>query len=420
MSLLWTREFHLDLGPSIRFTNEHPEKVIIWVGALLRLIVYLINRSMWLDELSLAGNIIGKPIFGFSQNLANDQLAPFGFLVVQRGLVHLFGDSNFVMRFVPLVAGMLSLYLFSRLVARVLPRRAGLIALVLFAFSDDLIYYSSEMKPYSVDIAVGLLISLTSLDVLGRSASIRSVLMMSCLAAAAPWWSFPSAFVVAGCGATLVLESMLAGRIRTATVWMIVGLGWLLIFYMSYISSRALLSPYTTMYHFWDFAFIPNQTTLARELPMEIIRSDLIKAAGILLEILTNPLNLVVPIWPRVGVFLPLVLLQIGEVVMARRSWSIYLILFSPIVMAMIAAGYKKYPLHGRLVLELVPAIFVLIAEGTEWVALRDRTRSRYLYRAVLILLLAYPCLTAFYYATGRRDRLFNSHGDLHANLYID
>ena len=38
---------------------------------------------MWLDELSLTGNIVGKPVL-ISRNLANDQLAPFGFLIFQR------------------------------------------------------------------------------------------------------------------------------------------------------------------------------------------------------------------------------------------------------------------------------------------------------------------------------------------------
>ena len=81
-----------------------------------------------------------------------------------------------------------------------LPRRAALVALALFAFSDDLIYYSSEMKPYSVDLAVGLAISLAALDALGKPATTRSAVWLATLVAAAPWWSFASAFVVAGCG----------------------------------------------------------------------------------------------------------------------------------------------------------------------------------------------------------------------------
>jgi uncharacterized membrane protein len=419
-SKFWTREFQLDLKPVGRFLRERPEDVILGIGVVLRVIVYLSNRSMWLDELSLKGNIVDKAVFDFSENLTNDQLAPFGFLIVQRALVRLLGDSNFVMRLVPMIAGILSLFLFAILARRVLPRRAAMVALVLFAFSDDLIYYSSEMKPYAVDLAVGLAITLATLAALGSPASARSASLLAATAALAPWWSFSSAFVVAGCGAVLILESVISGRYRTASIWAMLGLGWLAIFYASFVSSRALLGPYTTMYRFWDFAFIPNHSTLGVDHAMEIVRADVVKAAGILLEIFVNPLYLVAPAWPKFGVILPLVLLQIGELAMARRSWAIYLLLVLPIAMALVAAGYQKYPIHGRLMLELVPALLLLIAEGTEWLARRDRTRSSLLYKAVLIGILAFPCLAGFYHATERRLRNFNPHGDLHNNLFIE
>ena len=44
-------------------------------------------------------------------------------------------------------------------------------------------------------------------------------------------------------------------------------------------------------------------------------------------------------------------------------------ILVLPIVLAMVASAMKRYPLHGRLILELVPAFFLLIAQGTETAA---------------------------------------------------
>lgn len=144
------------------------------------------------------------------------------------------------------------------------------------------------------------------------------------------------------------------------------------------------------------------------------------KAAGILLEIFVNPLNLVSPLWPYAAVILPLVLLQVGELAMVRRAWTIYALLVTPIAMALIAAGYNKYPIHGRLMLELLPALFLLIAEGSEWLAGRDRTRSRWLYKTVLVFLLAYPCLSAAYNATGQRFRNFNAHGDLHKNIFVE
>jgi hypothetical protein len=166
------------------------------------------------------------------------------------------------------------------------------------------------------------------------------------------------------------------------------------------------------MYYFWDFAFLPIRPPLSPE--------NLLKAGGILLEVFVNPLNLVVPLWPRAWVIVPLLLLAIGGGSLLQRSWRAGLLLLLPIVLAVIASGLKQYPLHGRLILELVPALFLLIAEGTQGLGERVTRRSNVLYKAVLVLLLAYHCLSAVYHATGVRPRPFNSHGDLHQNIFIE
>ena len=409
---LWSRQFEIDWEPLRRLVRERPEAVVIGAGVFLRVVVYLTNRTMWLDEMSLAGNLVGKPILDFSEQLTGDQLAPFVFLIVQRAIVQLLGASNFALRLVPLAAGIAALYLFAGMTRRILPRRAALVALVLFALSDDLIYYASEMKPYSVDLAVGLAISLAAFDALGRPASTGSVPVMAMAAALAPWCSFASAFIVAGCGATLTLDRLLARDYRSVLIWSLIGIGWLANFLVSVQGSRALLTPYTTMYLFWDFAFLPIRPPLSHD--------SLRKAGGILLELFVNPLNLVAPIWPRIAIIVPLVLLVIGGVSLLQHAWRTGLLLVMPIVLAVLASGLKQYPLHGRLILELVPALFLLGAEGTEWLACRDTSRAKLLYKVVLVLLLAYPCLSAVYHATGVRPRPFNSHGDLHRNVFID
>ena len=326
-------------------------------------------------------------------------------------IVKLLGDSNFAMRLVPLTAGITSLFLFANLAGRMLPRRAGLVALVLFAFSDDLIYYSTEMKPYSVDLVIGLAISLAAFDAMGNPASPRSAAVLLGATVLAPWCSFASAFVATGCGTTLILTHLRSARYRVSLAWVMIGIVWLANFFASYTMSRRLLSPSTTMYLFWDFAFL-------RVVPLNL--ASLSRTSGILLEIFVNPLNLVVPLWPTAGVVLPMVLLLIGGVSLARRSWPAFLLLVLPIVLAMVASAMRRFPFHGRLILELVPALFLLIAEGTEWLRRHDSSRYRLWSKMVLVLLLAYPCLTAFYHASGVRPRYYNAHGDLHGNVFVE
>ena len=55
-----------------------------------------------------------------------------------------------------------------------------------------------------------------------------------------------------------------------------------------------------------------------------------------------------------------------GRRVAGAASWPAWAILVLPIALAMVASAMRRYPFHGRLILELVPAFFLLIAEGTE------------------------------------------------------
>ncbi|MFI5455120.1 MAG: hypothetical protein ACHRXM_06675 [Isosphaerales bacterium] len=409
-SWLFSRRIERDLARVWRLVRDNPEFVVLALGVLLRCTTYGENRTFWMDEASLWGNIKGKPILDFSEPLAGDQLAPLGFLIAQRALVRVLGTSRYVARLIPLVSGIVALGLLARLARRTLPRRGALVALILFAISDDLVYYSSEMKPYSLDLAVGLALSLAALGALEMPLSFRRAAAMGIAALVAPWCSFASAFVVAGSGATLILFSLLCRRYRDAAVWVAISTGWGASFTLAYQASQAVLTPYTSMYKFWWFAFLPIW-------PPSL--DHLSRAAGILLEIFVNPLNVVGPTWPWVGVALPLSLVLAGGISLARRSWPAWAILVLPIALAMLASGMKRYPFHGRLILELVPAFFLLIAAGTE--RLRDLAtgRARIGYVTVLVLVLAYPCLASFYQTAWDPPRDFNRHGDLHKNLFI-
>ena len=50
LSSLRTREFHIDLRPLGRLARERPEAVVVGLGIVLRVVTYLWNRAMWLDE----------------------------------------------------------------------------------------------------------------------------------------------------------------------------------------------------------------------------------------------------------------------------------------------------------------------------------------------------------------------------------
>jgi hypothetical protein len=149
-------------------------------------------------------------------------------------------------------------------------------------------------------------------------------------------------------------------------------------------------------------------------------REGLLKSAELLLEVFANPLNLLAPGGSQFGIVLPLILLIAGGMSWARRSATTFLLLVSPIALAIIASVSRRYPFHGRLILELVPALFLLIAAATESIARWFPTRSRIVYKTVLLALLTFPCWDACASNLTRRNRDFNVHGDLHDNVFID
>jgi len=397
----------IDLRPLWHALRDHPAAVIFWLGVLLRVGVYLWNRSYWLDEGSLLGNIEGKRVLEFSGYLQGDQLAPFGFLIIERVIVGLLGDSGYATRFVPLVCGIVALRLFESLAFRVLPFAAAMVALALFAFSDDLVYYSSELKPYSGDLALGLAMTLATWRLLERPLRGGWLATLGLLVLLAPWFSFPSAFIIAGCGMALVIDRCAKRAWIDLGGLLVIALCWLTSFWLAYRASRALSHPATTMYVFWDFAFLPVPPSG---------RTDLIKLGGVLLEVFVNPLNLLAPVYPALVVILPVVLMVIGGFSLSQRDRREFLVLTLPILLALVAAALRQYPLHGRLMIELVPAFYAMIAEGTQRLGTR---LGRPAYVVVLVLLLAYPSSSTFYEARARRIRWFNQHGDLHDNRFM-
>ncbi|HSQ40145.1 MAG TPA: glycosyltransferase family 39 protein, partial [Anaerolineales bacterium] len=133
---------------------------LVLAGFILRLRQYLVNRSLWLDEAMLANNILGRDFAGLFRQLDNDQGAPIGFLLLQKTITLALGDSEFALRILPFLAGCLALVLMFLLARKVASPFAGSLALALFVFSPALIYYASEVKQYSSDVAIALAISL--------------------------------------------------------------------------------------------------------------------------------------------------------------------------------------------------------------------------------------------------------------------
>jgi len=92
---------------------------IVIAGSLVRLVHYINNRSLWLDESMLARNILDRGPLELLQPLKFDQGAPVLFLQLVKLVTFVFGSGELALRLVPLVGSLVSLILFYH-VARLL------------------------------------------------------------------------------------------------------------------------------------------------------------------------------------------------------------------------------------------------------------------------------------------------------------
>src|SRR5262249_24161929 len=152
-------------------------------------------------------NIMRRSFAALTGPMGGEQVAPLGFLFVEKAVGLVFGYSTYALRLFPLICGVAAGFLMRSVADRCLPSRAVRVAQALFAVSDDLNYYASELKPYSGDVAAALAVLLASSRLEGEQPSRRRVAGATAVGTTAPWFSYPALLVTAGIGLALLAES---------------------------------------------------------------------------------------------------------------------------------------------------------------------------------------------------------------------
>lgn len=394
---LWNRP----IGTIVRIPPMagHEAQLIIAIGVLFRVTEYCWGRSFWLDEGSLEGNIVGKTLLGLFGPLLNVQLAPPGFLVIEWAVAHTAGGGRYALRFFPIVCGVASLFLFQRVASRCLNARAALIALGLFAVSGDLIYYASELKQYSCDVMLGLACYLAAFEAHDKALTPRRLALLAVFCVAVVWFSHTALFVLAGTGTVLLVSALAARRWRQAAGLTLLGLATGLSFAGVHAVARNQLGHRNDMWNFWGFAFPPSHVATIGDASWALRR---------FLYLFVNPLSFNTPLGPRASAVVPLGLFLAGVVLVLRRDVILGALLLLPGLLTLLAAYLRLYPFHGRLLLFLVPALLLLIAEGAA------RVKAPVPRWIVFGSLFFFPTLTdILYLVEPRQERLYNPRGDL-------
>ena len=323
--------------------------LLILTGAALRLRQYLTGRSLWSDEAMLALNIVDRNFAGMFQPLDYDQGAPIGFLLLEKLVNSILGKNELALRLFPLLVGLIALWLFYFLLKRITSGAGLLIALTLFAFNPRLIYYSSEVKQYILDVAVTIVLLLLAAPVLQDSYRKRDFIWLMLGGLSGLWFSHPALFVLAGIGLALAITSI--KRRDYSGLRSVLGLGivWLLNIAFLYLLILKDLSQNTYMREYWQGAFLPMPPW-----------NDL----GWFVRNLNENISLQFGI--PYAVFFVFLLMLIGWVVLFVQTQG-YAIIFACIILVTLgASALQLYPVFERMILFLLPVGFILIGKAVE------------------------------------------------------
>jgi 4-amino-4-deoxy-L-arabinose transferase-like glycosyltransferase len=357
--------------------------LIISFGITVRCVQYVANRSLWLDESFLALNIVHRTFSHLLQQLDYEQGAPVGFLMVEKANIQVFGNNEYALRLFPLLCGIASVLLFYRLTKQLLTKTALIIGLTLFVLSGPLTYYSSEVKQYSSDVAIALVLYFfTTLYITRKGLTSWYSALFGIIGSIAIWFSHPAIFVLMGIVTVLALSYLNEkdwGKIyRLAIVCVFLMLNFTVLYFISlrYLAKNDALLDY------WAHNFMP----LA---PFSL--SDVRWFLDTFFSLFEYPSGLA---FAGLG--------SLSFLVGCRALWRSHKAEFwlftLPILFALLASGFKKYPFNGRFLLFIVPSMLILIAQGADEIIAMLRLHDAVIARAFVVLLLLHPGLFAGYY----------------------
>ena len=137
---------------------------LVAIGAALRIFQYASDTSFWFDELSLVRNIVHRTEAQLATvPLRYHQVAPVGFLVAEKAISRVLGESDLAFRFLLLPVGLAALVLFVPLARRLLDGYAVPFAVAMFVIGAPFIRYCAEVKQYGIDMAAVIGMSLFTL-----------------------------------------------------------------------------------------------------------------------------------------------------------------------------------------------------------------------------------------------------------------
>ena len=375
---------------------------ILSAGFLLRLIQYLINHTLWLDETFIAINIIRSSYAELLHPLKyHNQSAPFVFLIITKFFTKTFGLSEFAFRLLPFICGVATLPIAYFLGKKFLDKKALGFFIIIFSFSRFATYNTAEAKQYSLELVISMLIILLAYNIYEKKFNSKYIIFFGLFGIFSIWSSFSSVFVLTGTGIVLFVE-YLANRqkykVKNFILFLIIGLLCILCFFAYYfLVLKDTITTKISYNYLADLGLLPPSSIKSLK--------DLLWLPRMFLYSLQNPLGLAFPISDKYSIPLIFIIIQYIVIILfflsgifyifKNKKFFVSMLLFIPILLLIIFSYLNFYILQSRLLLFTLPISYLFIAFGFleiyNFLSNKIRKFGKLLFIIILILFLIFP-----------------------------
>lgn len=310
--------------------------LIVLLAVVVRSFAFGLNNIFEDDETRFLLQIMDINFLSCFLPLGGGQSAPVVFVLIEKILLHISNSSELILKSISYLASIISIFFFYKLSDKFFDRKYSiLVALFLFAVNYRLVFFSSIVKPYSIDILIGVLCIYYLSDITISKLSNKKLVALGITLCTLPFISLTSLFFIGA----LFLKNIVYDFKNSKKTFISI-LPFILIFVIYYI-----------------FNLGPSKADLDLNFP-NYWQDGFITFKNIII-ILVNEFRYIFS--PNTVVLFELIIFFIGFYYCAKRKDEITQYVSFVLFLAIVASILHLYPISGRVSLYLIP-IAILIS----------------------------------------------------------
>jgi hypothetical protein len=319
-------------------------------GTCLKVYQWYFSRPLWLDEQMVLLNARDRTLAELMRPLWLDQAAPVGWMALQHTVMTTFGTADRAMRALPVLCGIATIWVAWWLAQRWMRPVAAAVLVALCGVAQWMTFYALEVKPYSADALSALFLPALAIWAADNTKTGQIDLRKSAVwwvaAAAAQWFSFGAISVTPALALILFGLAWRRSGERGAALFAIQGTVWLVFFAAQYMLVMRTASGSEFLRNYWAAGFPPDGAGIPGALRWLALQAQPIAA---------HPGA--TTLW-----WLFWISAAYGTGVLLTSHPVMGLVIASVPISAAVLAVLRLIPLHDRLALWIIPALYAAIA----------------------------------------------------------